>query len=89
MDLLPPLNVPVIPEIDVKIATLYNVSAIIHHEGSRPNSGHYYADIRRQNKWFHCNDRAVTPSIIRKLGNDTSYVVFLKQQGVQQTTTQF
>jgi ubiquitin C-terminal hydrolase len=89
VDLLPPLNVPVRPEIDVEFVTTYNVSAIIHHEGSHPNRGHYYADIRRHNKWFHCNDRAVTPSNISDLGNDTSYVVFFKRQGIQRTITHF
>ena len=66
VDLLPPLVLPVRPEIGVEISTIYNVSAVIHHQGSRPNSGHYYADIHRHNKWFRCNDQAVTPSYYRR-----------------------
>jgi len=89
VDVLSPLIVPVRPEIGVEISTVYNVSAVIHHQGSQPNSGHYYADIRRGNNWFRCNDRAVTPSIIADLGNETSYVVFFQRQGIQQTTTHF
>ena len=89
LDLIPPLVLPVRPEIGVENSTVYNVFAVIHHRGNRPDSGHYYADIRRHDKWFRCNDRAVTPSLIDVLGNETAYVIFFKRQGIQHTIQEF
>jgi ubiquitin C-terminal hydrolase len=73
-----PLKVCVRTDNGVEVAVRYDVTAVIHHEGRR-DRGHYFAHINRQGRWFRCNDRAVTPSVLSTLGNDTAYVILCKK----------
>jgi uncharacterized UBP type Zn finger protein len=73
------LNVRVRTDIGVEIGVRYRISAIIHHEGVSNDRGHYFAHINRRDRWFRCNDRAVSPSVLSSLGKDTAYVVFCKK----------
>ena len=75
---LSPVSVCVKPSHEVELTVGYETVAVIHHEGTSAK-GHYYAHINRQGRWFHCNDRAVTPSVTNSIGNDTAYVVFCKK----------
>ena len=72
-------NVRIRTGVGVEICVRYDVLAIIHHEGIRNNRGHYFAHIKRQDSWFRCSDRAVTPSVLSTLGADTAYVVLCKK----------
>jgi ubiquitin C-terminal hydrolase len=76
---LSPLNARIRTGICVEISVRYNVLAIIHHEGIRNNRGHYFAPIKKQDSWFRCSDRAITPSVLSTLGADTAYVILCKK----------
>jgi len=62
----------------VEIAVRYEAMAVIHYEGDSVR-GHYFAHINKQGRWFRCNDRAVTPSVIGDLGSDTAYMIFCRK----------
>ena len=57
------LLVPVGREGEIRNSLPYELVAIINHEGSL-SSGHYLAFVKDHstNKWYNCNDRAVTLS---------------------------
>ena len=38
----------------------YSLQSVLFHHGQTVNSGHYYAFIKKNNKWFCVNDSLVT-----------------------------
>jgi ubiquitin C-terminal hydrolase len=55
----------------------YKTYAVIEHEGSTPNSGHYFVRIRRGNKWFEYNDSAPVREIPKEyVITNNSYLIF-------------
>lgn len=62
--------------------TVFNITAIISHEGNSLDFGHYVSDIKKDNVWYHCND-----SIVKKAEENytltkcsrTSYILFYKR----------
>ena len=57
----------------------YESMALIHNQGSLCGVSHYFAHIKKNQRWFKCNDRAVTPSVPTTGGNETSFVILCKR----------
>ena len=47
-------------KITLPSSTIYELSSIGHHIGQSNNSGHYVASVRRNKKWYRCNDTKVS-----------------------------
>jgi len=55
----------------------YKTYAVVEHQGSSPNSGHYFVRIRRGNKWFEYNDNAPVREIPKEyVITNNSYLIF-------------
>ena len=76
------LLVPVGREGEIRNSLPYELVAIINHEGSL-SSGHYWAFVKDHstNKWYNCNDRAVTllMDVRKRLNNAFSYILFYRK----------
>ena len=46
---------------EISFAKQYMLRACISHDG-KLNSGHYFAHVRLNGKWYKCNDTAVNPA---------------------------
>ncbi len=57
----------------------YETMALIHNKGSLNGVSHYFSHIRKNHRWFKCNDRAVTPSVLSARGNETAHVILCKR----------
>ena len=59
---------------------IYDLYAVIVHEGSSTHSGHYYSYVRgfeRDNLWYKCNDSIVTKlDGIEAALNKQAYILF-------------
>jgi len=55
----------------------YRTYAVIEHQGRTPNSGHYYARIRKGSKWFEYNDDIpVTEVSKEEVITNNSYIIY-------------
>lgn len=55
----------------------YRTYAVVEHEGSSPNSGHYFVRIRRGTRWFEYNDNAPVREIPKEyVITNNSYLIF-------------
>ena len=54
----------------------YNLVGVVKHQGSR-HSGHYVAEVRVDDGWFHCNDGVVKRILCSDARNcSSSYLLF-------------
>ena len=65
----------------------YQTLAVIHHTPYSKNFGHYTAHIKKQGRWFYCNDHTVTPSTAESIGADSAYVILCKRTSYLEATT--
>ena len=72
-----PLSVPISNEHEVSVNKQYQLSAVINHSGTL-NSGHYWSLVKHNNKWVHCNDKAVIPCSPASVDCKNSYVFLYK-----------
>jgi uncharacterized UBP type Zn finger protein len=63
----------------------YRVKAVINHHGVSAKSGHYTADVKRENlagkqHWFQCNDSQISNKLDKDVlkASTTSYCVILE-----------
>ena len=55
----------------------YRTYAVIEHHGRSPDSGHYYARIRRGDKWFEFNDDIPAEEIPKEcVITNNSYIIY-------------
>ncbi|MBA2728950.1 MAG: ubiquitin carboxyl-terminal hydrolase [Parachlamydiaceae bacterium] len=59
---------------------MYEPSAVVFHYGDEPKSGHYTANVKKNGKWYDCNDSAVKPVDFNSIDNQNSYVVMLRRK---------
>ncbi|WVR09196.1 hypothetical protein IAU60_006258 [Kwoniella sp. DSM 27419] len=54
---------------------LYDLFAVVTHEGKLDN-GHYWADVREGEEWWHCDDDKVTPTTLASVLAQKAYMLF-------------
>ncbi|WVQ75376.1 hypothetical protein IAR50_004996 [Cryptococcus sp. DSM 104548] len=54
---------------------LYDLFAVVTHEGKLDN-GHYWADVRDGDEWWHCDDDKVTPTTLSAVLQQKAYMLF-------------
>ncbi|WWC91368.1 uncharacterized protein L201_006311 [Kwoniella dendrophila CBS 6074] len=54
---------------------IYDLFAVVTHEGKLDN-GHYWADVREGDEWWHCDDDKVTPTTLSAVLNQKAYMLF-------------
>nr|ODN88609.1 ubiquitin carboxyl-terminal hydrolase 22/27/51 [Cryptococcus depauperatus CBS 7841] len=54
---------------------LYDLFAVVTHEGKLDN-GHYWADVRDGEEWWHCDDDKVTPTTLSTVLSQKAYMLF-------------
>jgi ubiquitin C-terminal hydrolase len=63
----------------ISSGTDMSLSGIVHHHGSRVESGHYIADVYREpSSWYRCNDSIVTKAP-PSLASSTCYMAMYTQ----------
>ena len=55
-----PINNLIVPCTGNSLGKKYDLMATVHHKGASTDSGHYTAHVRRDNKWYHCDDSQVS-----------------------------
>jgi len=63
----------------------YDVCSAIVHQGSTQHSGHYIANVRCQERWWHCNDTTVTEISVEVAHDKQSYILVYQQQNATAT----
>ena len=65
----------------------YSLNSIICHEGNDYQSGHYYAIIKHETKWFECNDNVIReiPSISDDRFTKGVYVLAYTKNNLSET----
>jgi ubiquitin carboxyl-terminal hydrolase 22/27/51 len=53
----------------------YDLFAVVTHEGKLDN-GHYWADVRSGDEWWHCDDDKVTPTTLGSALRQNAYMLF-------------
>ena len=53
-----PLSIPISNEDEVSVNKLFQLHTVRNHSGTLTN-GHYWSVVSHDNKWVHCNDKAV------------------------------
>ncbi|KAK8843445.1 hypothetical protein IAR55_007102 [Kwoniella newhampshirensis] len=53
----------------------YDLFAVVTHEGKLDN-GHYWADVREGEEWWHCDDDKVTPTTLSAVLAQRAYMLF-------------
>ncbi|WWD21030.1 hypothetical protein CI109_105511 [Kwoniella shandongensis] len=53
----------------------YDLFAVVTHEGKLDN-GHYWADVREGEEWWHCDDDKVTPTTLSSVLAQRAYMLF-------------
>ncbi|OCF60293.1 ubiquitin carboxyl-terminal hydrolase 22/27/51 [Kwoniella mangroviensis CBS 10435] len=54
---------------------MYDLFAVVTHEGKLDN-GHYWADVREGEEWWHCDDDKVTPTTLSSVLSQKAYMLF-------------
>nr|XP_019047792.1 ubiquitin carboxyl-terminal hydrolase 22/27/51 [Kwoniella bestiolae CBS 10118]OCF26722.1 ubiquitin carboxyl-terminal hydrolase 22/27/51 [Kwoniella bestiolae CBS 10118] len=54
---------------------IYDLFAVVTHEGKLDN-GHYWADVREGEEWWHCDDDKVTPTTLSSVLSQKAYMLF-------------
>jgi ubiquitin C-terminal hydrolase len=54
---------------------LYDLFGTVNHIGSM-QSGHYVANVKVDNKWYHCNDQNITYASKESVLKSEAYVLF-------------
>ena len=57
----------------------YTLLGLIEHHGAFMNSGHYVSYIRQNNKWYQCDDKHTTETILFMLSNKVYLVFYAKE----------
>jgi ubiquitin C-terminal hydrolase len=66
-------------------SSLYDLVGVVHHRGTNPSGGHYFAEVRRPDgRWYMCNDSSIStvsrPSVAGPCGSETAYVLLYQQR---------
>uniref|UniRef100_A0A6C0CFW1 USP domain-containing protein n=1 Tax=viral metagenome TaxID=1070528 RepID=A0A6C0CFW1_9ZZZZ len=61
---------------------IYNLQAVVYHQGSTINSGHYIAECLVDGQWINYDDDIVTPAVGEPVDNRNrqSYILFYTRQ---------
>ncbi|WVQ81646.1 hypothetical protein IAT38_003771 [Cryptococcus sp. DSM 104549] len=60
---------------------MYDLFAVVTHEGKLDN-GHYWADVRSGDEWYHCDDDKVTPASLGSVLAQRAYMLFYVKRGL-------
>ena len=60
--------------------TIYNLSAVIFHEGPDRNSGHYQCLVRINEKHYRCNDALIVEIDRSMLARNDSYILVYEKE---------
>ena len=64
------LQHPVAPDETVRIGdATYSLRSVVSHEGFHRDGGHYVAMVKRNGKWWLCNDREVTEATTEQISS--------------------
>ena len=79
------LRVFVSENVDAKIPKekqndhIYSLYGVIVHSGKSCKSGHYYSFIRKDEKWYLCNDESITEvKDMNRILKQNAYILFYK-----------
>lgn len=53
--------------------------SVIVHSGKSMTGGHYFCYIRRNNKWFICDDESVQEISDKKIFDENAYLLFYRK----------
>jgi hypothetical protein len=60
---------------------IYDLYGIVIHAGRSSNSGHYYSFVKKENRWFKCNDESVSEvHNIDQVLKQKAYLMFYKRR---------
>ncbi|RSH95407.1 hypothetical protein EHS25_000494 [Saitozyma podzolica] len=62
----------------------YDLFAVVTHEGKLDN-GHYWADVRSGDEWWHCDDDKVTPTTLSAVLAQKAYMLFYIKRSLAYT----
>ncbi|KIS00120.1 ubiquitin carboxyl-terminal hydrolase 22/27/51 [Cryptococcus deuterogattii 2001/935-1] len=60
---------------------IYDLFAVVTHEGKLDN-GHYWADVRDGEEWWHCDDDKVTPTSLSAVLAQRAYMLFYVKRSI-------
>lgn len=60
--------------------TKYSIFAVIVHSGKSIRAGHFISFIKRENKWYFCDDELVKETTESKITVENSYLLFYRQE---------
>ncbi|OWZ41330.1 hypothetical protein LQV05_004800 [Cryptococcus neoformans] len=60
---------------------IYDLFAVVTHEGKLDN-GHYWADVRDGEGWWHCDDDKVTPTSLSAVLAQRAYMLFYVKRSI-------
>ena len=63
-----------------KLASVqYELYSAISHSGDSINHGHYIAHVRKENRWYKCNDAKITLCLRSEIPKDDVYILAFKK----------
>ena len=79
----------VFPEDTLETATgdTFELVAIVNHIGANLYSGHYVTYVKRDNKWFECNDQTCSEVMKDSIISDNNYVYVYQERKIQKHVT--
>ena len=57
----------------------YSLFAVAVHLGSSISGGHYVSFVKRNDKWFFCNDDSIKQCSESKVLSNDAYLLFYRQ----------
>jgi ubiquitin C-terminal hydrolase len=75
-----PLEVSLRDDVGGEQSVMFEAVTVVHHKGSLSGAdGHYFAHVKKDQRWYKCNDSIVKNSVHRNIGSETAYVIFCKR----------
>lgn len=63
---------------------IYDLYGVVIHSGRSTRSGHYYSYVKKQNRWFCCNDESVREiNNLDQVLKQKAYLLFYKRRTVK------
>jgi hypothetical protein len=80
---------------ETRSEAIYNLSAVIVHEGNQISSGHYICYVKRNGRWFYTSDTVIKESSSLVAHNLNAYMLFYEREveqrenGTQNTSREY
>jgi len=58
-----------------KESRVYELIGVINHIGSNVSHGHYTCSIKKDNRWFYCDDESIQPSNFGSIDSSQVYIM--------------